>query len=299
MELKKTSATKCINPFVSKEHGLLFPCNKCGPCRKRKISEWSFRLVQESKEWDECYFITLTYDTEHMDFTEHGYKTLETKKLLNWIKQLRRRNGKFKYFAVGEYGTENDRPHVHILTFGLELETILNSNVMAKVARQNSDFMMDGKYQYDKSSWKKGYITIGQVEGASIGYCLVYIGCQTDIRNKWDDRKPEFRLMSKGIGLGYITQETRNFHLGNPVENNCLYVENGVKACMPRYYRDKIYDDEAKLQLQIMSEENRRIDEEELNGLSREDYIKMINYRAAVKATLIRRHLNKKKDKRF
>ena len=41
---------------------ITIPCGKCLPCKMRKRSSWSFRLVQELRYSKSAYFITLTYD---------------------------------------------------------------------------------------------------------------------------------------------------------------------------------------------------------------------------------------------
>jgi len=60
--------------------------------------------------------------------------------------------------------------------------------------------------------------------------------------HKRDDRIPEYSNMSKGMGLQYITENMKAWHL-NGLR---LYVvmEDGKKLSLPRYFRDKIFNKE-------------------------------------------------------
>lgn len=50
-----------------------FPCGKCVECIQKYQNDWTFRLEQEFREWKYAYFITMTYDNNHIP-----YVTLET-----------------------------------------------------------------------------------------------------------------------------------------------------------------------------------------------------------------------------
>lgn len=50
------------------------PCGKCNTCRMTHVSDWVSRLNDEAKCWPFVYFVTLTYDDEHVptwDFDGH------------------------------------------------------------------------------------------------------------------------------------------------------------------------------------------------------------------------------------
>lgn len=63
------------------------------------------------------YFITLTYDDDHVPMTVEGVQTLERKKTAKWIQNLPAEIGAFRYYLVGEYGDESHRPHYHMALF--------------------------------------------------------------------------------------------------------------------------------------------------------------------------------------
>ena len=54
----------CINPI--KINGQQFPCGKCVECSKAYQNSLAIRCTEESKDWKHVYFITLTYDNEHL-----------------------------------------------------------------------------------------------------------------------------------------------------------------------------------------------------------------------------------------
>ena len=63
-------------------------------------------------------------------------------------------NYKVRYYAIGEYGSQFQRPHYHVLLFNVPTELI---RIMAE------------------KIWKKGNVHIGRVERKSIGYVAGYL----------------------------------------------------------------------------------------------------------------------------
>lgn len=57
------------------------PCGHCIDCRLSKGKEWSARCMLETQYYNDCYFLTLTYDDEHLpsnDFIDNYYKLNNT-----------------------------------------------------------------------------------------------------------------------------------------------------------------------------------------------------------------------------
>lgn len=154
------------------------PCGKCPMCVKRRVSQWSFRLMQEEKVSSSAHFITLTYDTPYMPLTDRGFMSLCRRDVQLFFKRLRKRNqNKLRYYIVGEYGGRTNRPHYHAILFNADLATI-------------------------SPAWDRGHVHFGTVSGASVGYTLKYMSKRKKIpMHANDDRVPEFALMSKGLGL--------------------------------------------------------------------------------------------------
>lgn len=233
---------ECINPvFIRKSH-LTVRCGKCLPCLSFIQEQWSVRLSIEFKKSVTAYFCTLTYDDDHInecEKSETGY--LLTKShlraflgvLRNYcrrgmpeyyqgrkVSQIAPKPPNFKYFAVGEYGHLNNRPHWHLLLFNVPYNHPDLGEVISFI-------------------WDKGFSHVGIINEGAIDYCTDYL-----FKN---DRKKVVRSISNGIGLGYITPEVTHYHqktLGGYVR-----VSNNVKKAMPRYYKERLFTREQREQI--------------------------------------------------
>jgi len=205
------------------------PCGKCPPCKQRRVDTWVFRLMQEDKCSISAHFVTLTYDTRAVPITRNGFMTLDKTDVQKFFKRLRKKipeDIKIRYYLAGEYGTQNHRPHYHAIIFNCADIELYNE------------------------AWQKGDVHVGKVSGDSIAYTCKYINKEpAQKRHNRDDRKPEFSLMSKGIGANYLTDEIIEYHKQNI---GIMYVTklSGHKVPMPRYYRNKIFTKQ-ELQQQI------------------------------------------------
>lgn len=228
-----------MNPFTLSEDngGHKVPCGKCYNCKRRRVSSWSFRLMQEYKVASTGYFVTLTYDTQYVPISKKGYMSLDKKHLQNFFKRLRQWHAKqdsIKYYAVGEYGGKTYRPHYHIIVFNANIEFIEKS-------------WSDCVNKKEKIYRKLGSIHYGTLTEASVGYTLKYICKAKKIPlHQNDDRIPEFALMSKGLGLSYLTESIQTWHKENLQERMYCPLPDGKKAPMPRYYKEKLYSPEQK-----------------------------------------------------
>lgn len=221
----------CLTPLTLKDNTQVsFPvdCGKCPQCVKKRASGWSFRLRKQAEVSTSALFITLTYDTEHVPITNKGYMTLNPNHVTLWLKRLRKQHQeKIKYFYVGEYGSQTERPHYHMIIYNADMNII------------------------DKT-WEYGKVHYGQVTGASIGYTLKYMIKDGKIpKHKNDDRLPEFARMSKGLGENYITKSIVEYHIHKrSILDRLHLVIDGKKISMPRYYKNMIYVPQEKLIIQ-------------------------------------------------
>lgn len=250
---------QCIHPFTLKKYNIQVPCGKCPTCRARRASGWSFRLMQEDRIAEIAIFITLTYDNEHIRTTPRNFKTIRKRCLQLYFKRVRKYTNKgtrVKYYACGEYGSKTNRPHYHAIVFNadydaLEQAWICNSN----------------EYGCGNNGCGKpiGQIHFGTVTGASVGYTLKYMQKTGKIpMHKNDDRTPEFALMSKGIGESYLTNNMKRWHLLQLKERMYVNLEDGKKASMPRYYKQKIY---TSLERSMIGEHMQKISDEKFKKL--------------------------------
>lgn len=139
----------CCRPFYHQDvkRGISYPipCGYCLNCRRDKVNQWSDRAKYEFSQKLTGSFVTLTYSdvflTECMttDFISgKPVATLVYKHLTDFIARLRKYvkyhpelhgvlcKPDFSYYYCGEYGagldkkTPFDRPHFHVLFFGLD-----------------------------------------------------------------------------------------------------------------------------------------------------------------------------------
>lgn len=236
----------CLQPIKLKDRTV--PCSKCPKCLGRKGSEWSWRLRYHERDCMSSVCLTLTYDTLNVPLAQFShYMTLDRKAVPAFIKRLRRaheRAGSYdldnpiKYFAVGEYGSEFWRPHYHVILFNVDLQVLLTMQDVKVIGYCG----WDRKRPAYSNSWKFGHVTVDRLSAAAIGYCLKYmlkVGKVPVHRN--DDRVPEFRLMSKGLGKSYITDSSLEWHKADLDTRMYIPIEDGKKISMPRYFKDKIY----------------------------------------------------------
>lgn len=221
-------STKCITPYYVKDKHSIdkipVPCSKCPPCIRRRTSGWSYRLTKEGEVSKTALFVTLTYNTDTIPITPKGYMNLKKSDVQKFMKRLRKlTDEKIKYYAVGEYGSIKMRPHYHLILFNADSEKI------------NRAWALD--------NYEIGTIYIGSVNEASIGYTLKYMSKKGKIPlHKNDDRQKEFSLMSKGLGKNYITENMIKWHKNILNERMYIPLKDGKKIAMPRYYKDKIYN---------------------------------------------------------
>lgn len=222
----------CISPFfrVYKGNQIPLPCGRCPPCKKRRVDGWVFRLMQEYKVSSSAHFVTLTYDPEHVPISEHGFMTLDKSEFPRYMKRLRKivpRGTILKYYACGEYGSKNSRPHYHAIIFNCPKD----------------EFFFD---VWSLGGVHFGGVNVGQVTQNSVAYTMKYIDKSVfKSRHSRDDRVPEFALMSKGLGQSFVTPAIKSFYKAD-LSRNFLTRDGGYKIAMPRYYRERVFDEDER-----------------------------------------------------
>ena len=238
------------------ENDIAVPCGNCPACKLRRVSDWCIRLAEEDKVSSSAFFVTLTYDTNHVPISPKGYMTLNKRDVQLWMKRLRKKsNNKLRYYLAGEYGEQKYRPHYHVILFNLE----------------------DKEYIYD--TWKLGNVHVGDVSTNSIAYTAKYIDKEKRIPlHQNDDRLKEFSHMSTGVGKSYLYKtvngkeipkhEIFNYHKAD-IENNYI-TSNGYKKPLPRYYRKKIYtEQELRDQVDLIHTRKRDSRKEKMDKVKR------------------------------
>jgi len=197
---------------------MFVPCGKCMSCRVARTREWTVRLYHESGYWSKKSFITLTYDDEHMPED----KGIHKRDLQLWLKRLRKEIGKeIKYYACGEYGEKFDRPHYHVIAFGVGV----------------------GSLDIVQKTWEKGFVKIGTVTKDSIQYVAGYVRKKLsgEAAEVYKGRQGPFQLQSKAIGLRFALENAEQ------IKSALGVTVKGQPAGLPRYYRKKLDIDTADL----------------------------------------------------
>jgi hypothetical protein len=183
---KKTISFK--NPQDDSEE-LKIPCGHCIGCKKEKARQWAVRASHEASLYDDNAFITLTYNNEHLPQGQncdecaknslevfkacegkYNYYTICQRDVTLFLKRLRDKLGKFRYFGCTEYGDDGERPHAHILLFGLDFK---DKQVLTRDKNTGG-----AKYFISETLtdiWGKGYTLIAPVVYETAQYVAGYV----------------------------------------------------------------------------------------------------------------------------
>lgn len=147
------------------------------PCRINRARLWTGRLILEWHLHNASSFVTLTYNDENQPYGG----TLVPSHPRRYIKALRKRGHRIRYFLVGEYGDVSARPHYHAIIFGLSPDCVDATE-----------------------AWPYGFAAVlpvsREVCGYVTGYCLKKMTKGSDERLA--GRHPEFARMSLRPGIG-------------------------------------------------------------------------------------------------
>lgn len=221
----------CVSPYiVTKRDGTLVPvpCGHCYDCLKRYKNDWIFRLKQECKGLICPIKVELTYAPENVpvaynDEVGEWQSYLDKRDVQLFLKRLRKScpefTGNLRYYAVGEYGKDRNRCHVHIILM--------------------SPCIMTSHQYYTKilQAWRKGFIYIKRIDISKGQQQLAYVTGYLNKLDKSSHITPPFRLMSKSIGLNYLTDKMLNYYFST-FDTGAHDVTGWHK--LPRYYRKKL-----------------------------------------------------------
>lgn len=202
-------------------------CGRCVACRLEKQREKKVRICHESEYFIKKCFLTLTYDEQHIP---EG-NTLVKKDLQDFMKRLRRyiEPQQIKYFACGEYGDNTQRPHYHVILFGLDM---YDTKVFKILRRFQNECWCECK------AWDKGQCTIAPFNEARAAYVAKYCVKKftgKDAESHYQGRQPEFCLASQGLGLSWLKDHTKLV-----LQDGFIRVKN-KRVPLPRYYEQKLF----------------------------------------------------------
>lgn len=265
--------------YIDTESGELIepiqiPCGKCIGCRLDYSRQWANRCVLESKcyEQDECSFLTLTYNDENLTYhPESGVPSLYPKDLQDFIKRFRMRifrdyGKEIRFYACGEYGDCDCRPHFHLLMFGFRFPDLKYKGLSHSDEPLYTSSFLD-------EVWGKGYCWIGELTWKTCAYTARYVmkkqkGAEAGAFYEKKGIVPEFVRMSlrPGIGKPYFDKFKEKIYA-----NDEIIIPNGDVAIVskPPAYFDLLLEREDPEKAALVKS-SRKSYQENFNKMERE-----------------------------
>lgn len=189
-------------------------------------------------------FVTLTYRDSSLPMTSDGLPTLEPLHLQWFVKLLRKKiePAKIRFYGVGEYGDETQRPHYHLAIFGFP------TCRLAQTQYRNGSLSCCIQCQLVADTWKRGNIYLGTLETSSAQYVAGYVTKKmTSHRDgRLNGRHPEFARMSNRPGIGYdalheVASQMLKFNLDKTQADVPVSLRHGNRELpLGRYMRMKL-----------------------------------------------------------
>lgn len=192
----------CKKPYTT-QTGEIYGCGQCLPCRINRRKVWVHRIQLEEKLHERNAFVTLTYDDKSLPIQRNGKATLDKRHLQLFIKILRTKiqPTRLRFFAVGEYGDENWRPHYHVILFNFPSclaapRTRIRRHYAGRSCCHYCDMV--------RGAWDKGNIELGPLDAGGAEYVAGYTTKKLThaADPRLEGRYPEFARMSNRPGIG-------------------------------------------------------------------------------------------------
>lgn len=218
---------------------LRLPCGGCLGCRTAQAKAWALRCTLELQQHDRAAFTTLTYDDEHLP------ATLSKRHLQLWVKRVRKtlhRARSLRFFASGEYGETNHRPHYHAILYGLD--------------DRDRDRVHD--------TWGSGHTNTVNISPRAISYTAGYTSKKIGFKDaaahdrvdystgeiyRWE---PPFLQMSRRPGIGGEARQWVNSWRN-------YAVHNGQQMPVPRYLHNAWKDQATDIELEDLIYEKHQL----------------------------------------
>lgn len=271
---------------------MLIPCGKCIGCRIRQREDWTTRIELEARDYpkEEVWFITLTYDDDHVpgmivktgeilrkvQYTwKPGEKRPSSVQILlyediqKFLKRLRKAyRGKLRYFVAGEYGEQTARPHYHMILYGWRPTDLENLYKIHHNGYYNSKWLAD--------LWGMGQIQIAQAVPETYRYVAGYVtkkmyeidGKKANVYYELGQTKP-FACMSLRPGLG---DQYYQKHKAEIWRQGYIQCTNGKQAQIPRYYEKQMEAENPQRLWKIKQNRQKNAIEQKRLQLENQDY---------------------------
>lgn len=225
------------------------PCGRCIGCRLEYSRQWAERLMLENSLHDSSFFVTLTYDNEHLPENYFGdpvtgfpipNSTLVKRDIQLFFKRLRKaiEPEKIRFYLCGEYGDKTFRPHYHAIIFGLHLP---ESDLSFYKRSSHGDIYYNSSLL--SRVWANGFVVVTKVTWETCAYVSRYVtkkftGPDATFYDNFNV-VPPFALMSRkpGIGKGYYDTHDLNM-------TDSIVFSPGRFGLVPKYFEHFIEIDD-------------------------------------------------------
>lgn len=306
---------------AAEDKKLKIPCQQCVECRLKYSKMWATRCMLETKEHEHNYFITLTYDDDHLPTSVNKLSgeilpNLVPEHLTTFMKDLRdyyayHYNWQgIRFYACGEYGEQFGRCHFHIILFNCPID---DKVYLGKSVRGDKYYTSP---TFEKK-WGKGYVSITNVTFESCAYVARYVmkklkdKSNTELYEAMKEfsiskqdgidllgRVPEFVRMSRkpGIGRNYYEQNKDKIYETDEI---ILPGKDGKpRVVKPPSYYDKLFDIEQNGIMQQIKEQRKQVAIENMKQvlsnttLTEEEYMKVKERKKLNQVKYLPRSLN-------
>lgn len=270
------------------------PCRHCWACSLNYSAEWATRITKECEKSEYNWFITLTYDDEHLPIAEKTgaefdgqivtwendgtwQGTLYPEEMTTFINSLRKyfeRKGitNIKYYYCGEYGELTHRPHYHIILMNcpLDLNQMYDTHV-------DQNYKIHWKSREIEKYWKNGMVDVAECEWSSAAYVARYTakkiipsGTKADYLSI--GKYPEYVRMSNGIGMDWYEQHKNQIYMND--ELIMKTVKGNTGSFRPPKAWDRKYQEERPEEFKLIKKSRKKAAErsrkliEQLNDMT-------------------------------
>lgn len=227
------------------ELGTYSKCGSCVQCINEKCNNWVVRNFYEEKAHTKKCFITLTYAENPI--------ILIRKDAQDFMKRLRRKleykgyKNKIRMYGCGEYGTLNNRPHLHFIIYGWNDENpiYLDINKKTNIVYQSKliqEVWGKGRTSYqDFTNREIPYITLYETpqEVFKRAYKLNFSKLkklEDYAKSKYLDKKTKLNLINEITTLRKELEESKKEYILSK-EFNCWSLALGWEEFEKEYYK--------------------------------------------------------------
>lgn len=230
--------------------GIVVPCGKCYQCKLNKAYDKAKRVWADSSYYTYHYFVTYTYDDDHLRYKQAADANGEIQEIpvlhkpdIIHVKEHLRDDsrkhgwGKIEYMLSGEYGNKKGRPHYHMI--------LLTNDPSIQNTLYNADPSNTGHAQFGSTYlddlWGRGLVVLSIGSTATAAYTARYTLKKAYKGDALKDRfvqaeiQQEFISTTPGIGKRYLMDNADQL-----IKDASMQVDQTKGVALPKYYMDKL-----------------------------------------------------------